>query len=250
MFRFIYKTTNTTNGMYYIGMHRTDNIDDRYLGSGVALLKALNPDNRGDFYREILEYADSDEELRSLERAHVTPSVVADTMSYNLMVGGCGRVSYGEACNFSEEGLERLRESGRRYVGENNPFFGRVHTQYTITLLSRNQSERTGELNQFYGKSHTEESKQKMSYTKMGKNKHNTPSVTLGSWKRSKGWWCTPEGCFISDREASEFTGINRNSIRYWCKAADEVVPSRYQIPEKYHGRTWRENGFYFVAKP
>ncbi len=41
MYYFIYKTTNMKNGKYYYGAHSTKNINDQYLGSGVALKKAI-----------------------------------------------------------------------------------------------------------------------------------------------------------------------------------------------------------------
>lgn len=34
----IYKTTNIINGKFYIGKHQCVNIDDKYLGSGKALI--------------------------------------------------------------------------------------------------------------------------------------------------------------------------------------------------------------------
>ena len=121
MFRFIYKTTNTLNRMYYIGMHRTDDMDDGYLGSGVAFMKAISLFGRSVFTREVLQFAESDYELRCLEKQYVPRSVVDDPLCYNLTTGGGGRVCFGEPCNLTEEGRERLRVSGRRYIGENNP---------------------------------------------------------------------------------------------------------------------------------
>lgn len=41
MKHFIYKTTNKTNNKIYIGVHSTNDIDDGYLGSGIALKYAI-----------------------------------------------------------------------------------------------------------------------------------------------------------------------------------------------------------------
>jgi hypothetical protein len=38
---FTYKTINKINNKYYIGVHSTNDIKDGYLGSGVALKRAI-----------------------------------------------------------------------------------------------------------------------------------------------------------------------------------------------------------------
>lgn len=53
---FIYKTTNLTNNKAYVGQHSTNNLDDGYLGSGVALLNAVEKYGKEKFKCEILEH--------------------------------------------------------------------------------------------------------------------------------------------------------------------------------------------------
>lgn len=50
----IYKTTNIKNGKYYIGKHQTENENDSYLGSGIALKKAIKKFGKNSFIKEIL----------------------------------------------------------------------------------------------------------------------------------------------------------------------------------------------------
>lgn len=56
---FVYKTTNIINGKYYIGVHKTYDIEDGYLGSGTILKKAIEKYGKENFSREILSYHDS-----------------------------------------------------------------------------------------------------------------------------------------------------------------------------------------------
>jgi hypothetical protein len=63
MKHFIYKTTHT-NGKYYIGRHSTENINDGYIGSG---LWPSSIKDKSTLTREILEYADSVEQVKELE---------------------------------------------------------------------------------------------------------------------------------------------------------------------------------------
>ncbi len=103
MYYFIYKTTNKINGKYYIGMHKTDNLEDGYLGSGIHFKRALEKYGKENFEREILEYCNSDEEMHLAEAKFVTEDVVNDKNSYNLKLGGNGGWDYVNSCYLNEE---------------------------------------------------------------------------------------------------------------------------------------------------
>lgn len=67
MKHFIYKTTHK-NGKYYIGRHSTNNINDGYIGSGRWPRSIKNKQN---VIREILEFADSLEQLIQKEEIYL-----------------------------------------------------------------------------------------------------------------------------------------------------------------------------------
>lgn len=94
MYYLIYKTTNKINGKYYIGMHKTENLEDVYLGSGTHFKRALEKYGKENFEREILEYCNSDEEMHLAEARYITEDVVNDKNSYNLKLGGNGGWDY------------------------------------------------------------------------------------------------------------------------------------------------------------
>lgn len=59
----IYKTTNLCNGKYYIGQHRTNNVNDDYLGSGIILKDAIKKYGKNNFKKEILFIFDNEYDM-------------------------------------------------------------------------------------------------------------------------------------------------------------------------------------------
>src|ERR1035437_8320241 len=118
----VYKTTNVINGMWYIGRHSTDNINDGYLGSGKYLLRAIKVYGRTNFLREILFTFETKEASLLKERELVTQEVVKDSQNYNLILGGRGVTGY----KWTEE--TRIKKSGKNhhYFGK----FGKEHPCY------------------------------------------------------------------------------------------------------------------------
>lgn len=90
----VYKTTNTVNGKFYIGCHKTDNIEDGYLGSGKLLLLAIKKYGIDAFVREILFVFGNAEDMFAKEAELVTEEFLAEHNTYNLKVGGFGGFDY------------------------------------------------------------------------------------------------------------------------------------------------------------
>lgn len=97
----LYKTVNTKNGKYYYGIHSTKNLDDGYLGSGVALKAAIKKHGKDCFEKTILEFFPDRDSLLIAEMLVVDESIVKSAETYNVSLGG---MSYVDSLkNLSEE---------------------------------------------------------------------------------------------------------------------------------------------------
>lgn len=75
-------------GHYYIGKHSTNNLNDNYIASGVKIKKYLKK-YPNDYYRKILEYSNTEEELNNLEYNYIH-GLINTPKCLNLMEGGHG----------------------------------------------------------------------------------------------------------------------------------------------------------------
>lgn len=90
MFYTVYRVTNKIDGKFYIGAHRTRNLDDGYMGSGTFLRRAQKKYGIQNFEKEILFVFDTPEEMWAKEAEIVTADFLVENNTYNLKVGGFG----------------------------------------------------------------------------------------------------------------------------------------------------------------
>jgi len=84
----LYKTTNTLNGKYYVGVSNGNDI--WYKGSGTALKRAIKKYGSKSFVTETLETFDNADAAFKREEEVVNETFVADHNTYNMKVGGKG----------------------------------------------------------------------------------------------------------------------------------------------------------------
>lgn len=102
----IYKTINDVNAKIYIGKHKTQNLNDGYLGSGIYLKRAIRKYGRSNFSKEILFIFDNELEMDLKESELVSLSFLSSSSNYNAKLGGEGGFSKEE----SQRGISVLLE--------------------------------------------------------------------------------------------------------------------------------------------
>lgn len=150
----VYQTTNLINGRTYIGVHRTPDPNDNYLGSGKALLTAVKKYGKENFRKEVLAICETEQEMFELERKLVSEEVTQDRSNYNIAPGGQeGKV-------ISEEQKADIRKTLKEYFKDNrnHAFTDKNHKSSSKDKMSKWHS----------GKVLSQETKQRMSDSRKG----------------------------------------------------------------------------------
>ncbi|WZB37625.1 segC-like homing endonuclease [Erwinia phage COW86c] len=121
---YLYCIENKVNSKIYVGVHSTENFDDGYMGSGVALRKAINKYGIENFEKSIIKFFGSSDEMYLAESEIVDAQFVNSPLTYNMKIGGFGGWNP-RTKKHTAETIAKMRISGS---GENNGFYGKIHT--------------------------------------------------------------------------------------------------------------------------
>lgn len=172
MFYTVYEITNIINEKRYIGVHKTSNLDDGYMGSGTLLKRAQLKYGLENFTKKILFIFDNEKAMYDKECELLTEELLKSNDFYNIMQGGFGGFNYinGEKKNLygsngsSGHGLENISRGREKF-----------HTRLKTDLEYKKKfSEKISKLKKegyvsgiltpgFQGKTHSEETKKILS---------------------------------------------------------------------------------------
>lgn len=157
----VYKITNLVNNKFYIGVHKTNKPNDRYMGSGIAIKEAIKKHGKENFVKEILLITELKESAYEEEKKLTIDFF--DRNNYNMKLGGVGGFSIETAkkgyvaAKFTKEMLskngkknikqfskEQLSENGRKGGLKNKgrkkgPLSEKTKQKIRESLLKRNK---------------------------------------------------------------------------------------------------------------
>lgn len=217
-YNFIYKTIiKTENGEYfYIGKHHTNDLNDKYYGSGKIVREYLKQ-YKNNISRKILIFENDENKLKELERQYIIENIdnkyclnliISSAKSNNpyirtkeikektsksvkqLFINGYVPPMKGEKMkdHMTEEAYNNMMS---KHVTWADTVKGKKRSEEFCKNISERLKLRTGELNSFYGKHHSEESKQKISEANKGRKMTIEQKQKIS--EASKKLWENPE---------------------------------------------------------
>lgn len=171
MFYTVYKITNKVNGKIYIGVHKTSDLSDGYMGSGKLIKAAIEKYGIENFDREYLKVFNNPEDMFNMESELVNEEFIARDDTYNLKVGGQGGWDF---INKNQLGALTTTQRATGAINANMSIKERckvdieyanyiLHIKNTALINARIELKELYPNGTFNGKSHSDETKAKMS---------------------------------------------------------------------------------------
>lgn len=115
-YNYVYKVTNLINNKEYIGVHRTNNIEDGYMGSGKYIKRSIQKHGIGNFKKVIIAFFNTYKDALALEKKLVTEEYINKPNTYNIKEGGYGSAKWSKEFlkTLSKSATKRWEEPGYR----------------------------------------------------------------------------------------------------------------------------------------
>lgn len=171
MFYTVYKITNLINNKIYIGLHKTKDLNDGYMGSGIMIKRAIKKHGVENFKKEILFIFDNYQDMLSKEIELVTEEFCIREDTYNMARGGGDGWSYANRNGLNRTEWHKINnakhmkemsakgnEKQKLLAETNKEWLEAYHRKLSLAakeFLKIND-------NAFKGKKHTDETKRKI----------------------------------------------------------------------------------------
>ncbi len=116
MFYYLYEIKNKLNGKIYVGVHKTNDMDDGYMGSGKIIKRAIEKHGIDNFTKVILETFENAEDMYAREKEVVTDEFLLREDVYNLRRGGSGGWDYINSNGLSDRTGVKLTDQQRKNI--------------------------------------------------------------------------------------------------------------------------------------
>jgi group I intron endonuclease len=200
----IYKTSNKVNGHYYIGKDQKNN--PKYLGSGLALNRAIKKYGRENFIKEILEICNDKIVLAERERFWISAhNATQDPSSYNIASGGFG----GNTGAYHKVGRS----------GPANAMYGRTRTEEEKLAQSKRSKEW---MQTAAGREFQQRNIVRLNTNNPGKNKSTETKKRISESKKGKISRIAVYSLISPSSEQFEF--YTKEKLTHWCKLLGHSV--------------------------
>lgn len=153
MFYYLYEIRNNLNGKIYVGVHKTKDMNDGYMGSGKIIRSAIGKHGIANFSKVILETFDNAESMYAREAEVVTDEFLLREDVYNIRRGGHGgfdHINKNEELRIAKnkKSREKSDETMSNELGENwRKIIGQLGGQNARTDEAKNKRKLTREAN-------------------------------------------------------------------------------------------------------
>ena len=122
---YVYEITNLVNGKKYIGKRscRCPIEEDKYIGSGKLLKKAVDKYGKENFKKDILQICESEEMAYEWEKVYIEQvKAYKNTQYYNIHLGGNGFVSENVKLLWKNDNYRNKVSASRKQLWRNREF--------------------------------------------------------------------------------------------------------------------------------